>query len=115
MTNCHSELIDRLSKLDAPDREVDREIWEYLFGDKPVDFSMPLMEYTASVDAAIALAARVFPGWHWSIYDTDGVGRCNAQLERPDFTGAEDFDGTGATPAIALLITLLRAKEASNA
>ena len=136
-----TDLITRLSKLDAPDREVDALIVAKL---EPHIFDAPGFTpirpipsfhidpqgdairfdgggimclsyfplYTASVDAVIALTERVLPGWHWSIYDTDGVGRCNAQLERPDFTGAEDFDGTGATPAIALLIALLRAKEA---
>lgn len=129
-----TDLITRLSKLDGPRYTMDVAIalatdfwpkdriqnivynddgdpWVY-FTDGP-DLPLP-PAYTASVDAAIALAERVLPGWHWSIYDTDGVGRCNAQMERPDFTGAEDFDGTGATPAIALLIALLRAKEASN-
>lgn len=122
-----SDLITRLSKLDAPDREVDAQIDRALGLHVDVgEFSGPWTRYpepdhyrqttpyTASVDAAIALAERMLPGWHWSIYDTDGVGRCNAQMERPDFTGAEDFDGTGATPAIALLIALLRAKEASK-
>lgn len=163
-------LITRLSKLDAPDREVDAEIVFDLLASPvgqhkedggPIGYidltdqpswnlglrfpgkdkawfaatrkqikgetllierdnayvlmnSIRVPELTASVDAAIALAERMLPGWHWSIYDTDGVGRCNAQMERPDFTGAEDFDGTGATPAIALLIALLRAKEASK-
>lgn len=127
-------LIDRLSKLEGPDREVDAQIYiqfnipaeragriDYAHGmvgwwpkDGPYVSAVTVPAYTASVDEAIALAERVLPGWHWSIYDTDGVGRCNAQMERPDFTGAEDFDGTGATPAIALCIALLRAKEASN-
>jgi len=107
-------LITRLSKLDTPDREVDGEIWEYMFGDKPVDFSMPLMEYTASVDAAIALAERVLPGRNRTIrkrYRTTN-GLIDGHVYDAHVSGGDVCEG--ANEAIALCIALLRAKEASK-
>ncbi|URQ76207.1 MAG: hypothetical protein NBV76_05450 [Candidatus Ochrobactrum gambitense] len=113
-----SALITRLSKLDAPDREVDALIGKHFFPDEAksfFDFNAPT--YTASVDAAIALAERVLPElspqvgrnvhhkyWHASV--------CRINDNMAD--GIEYYDATHAVPAIALLIALLRAKEALN-
>lgn len=120
-----TDLITRLSKLDAPDREVDAAVFRYLAGN-PTDhwFSFGEDHYTnetvphvtASVDAVIALAERVLPElspqvgrnvhhkyWHASV--------CRINDNMAD--GIEYYDATHAVPAIALLIALLRAKEAS--
>lgn len=144
-----STLIDRLSKLDAPDREVDAEIWlielqsaesdpfggyglaedwryEY---EAEEDGSViqyarngQLMHkidrrsspaFTASVDAAIALAARVLP---------ESVARrlivFNSSPAKAGFDGTPEsgklFYFEAATPAIAACIALLRAKEANH-
>ncbi|RRY11357.1 hypothetical protein [Brucella anthropi] len=110
-----TDLITRLSKLDAPDREVDAEIhslfhetiWKFDDGRK-VFRDIPA--YTASVDAAIALAERELPGkgidllreaiselgkkYHWHI--------C---LKKPEQL---------RELPIQVCIALLRAKEASN-
>ncbi|PQA71600.1 hypothetical protein [Brucella oryzae] len=132
-TICRSDLITRLSKLDAPDREVDAEIMSLFyvrgkrhigaymendFGiDEPVDSDVwidPKTDrwvstsahcFTASVEAAIALAERELPGWHWQ------VDKCGAVLR----SGHALFSTDHSTPAIALCIALLRAKEASHA
>ena len=149
-----TDLITRLSKLDAPDREVDAliaaELEPHIFdapGFTPVrpvpsfrigsegntirfeDGGIMCLSYfhryTASVDAVIALAARVLPGWGWEIAsNTNHIKNClNPEYGKPigkhphwavvaNQSSRKFVDG--ATPAIALLIALLRAKEASK-
>ncbi len=97
-------LIDRLSKLDGPDREVDREIAKTDPGPKP---SMIPFDYTASLDEAIALADRMLPGWGWLAQD---CGTPKALVVNND----EVHQERGATPAIALCIAILRAKEVGH-
>ncbi len=99
-------LIDRLSKLDGPDREVDAEV--HAATNPPLRVGLRfghIPAYTASVDAALALAERVLPGWHWQ------VDKCGAVLR----SGHALFSTDHSVPAIALCIAILRAKEASNA
>ena len=129
-----SNLITRLSKLDAPDREVDAEIcilfqygghnsegatnvrtdpdWDgdLLFEIGNEDCCNPIPKLTASVDAAIALAERVFPKYGRFVR-SDMHGHHAGIFTPYTMTVTE---GSGATPAIALLIALLRAKEASK-
>ncbi|WP_114214183.1 hypothetical protein [Ochrobactrum sp. 3-3] len=133
-----TDLITRLSKLDAPDREVDARIWCEVHGVVYVDHYKLMHEtqvifkekgkrkeqvsgdemphaavYTASVDAAIALAERVLP---------ESVARrliiFNSSPAKAGFDGTPErgklFYYEAATPAIAACIALLRAKEASK-
>lgn len=99
-------LIDRLSKLEGPDRDYDRELMSVLM---PEDFACGTFppQFTASVDAAIALAERVLPDHDFIIGKTNGGLTIHAQV------GPNEME-FGETPAIALCIALLRAKEASN-
>jgi len=113
-------LIDRLSKLDGPDREVDAEI-DRAFGLNVdigaltgpwTDYPKPghyreTSRYTASVDAAIALAERGLPGWTWTLYPTYSEVRYTK-------SPAKGRSAHGANTAIALCIAILRAKEASH-
>lgn len=129
-----TDLIIRLSKLDAPDREVDAEIAVAidLFETQPnkgwpdrLDygrreengsvtwpghgFDQLVPPYTASVDAAIALAERVLPNervWINRIaFDSNHQWRASL---------TDNHVSWGINPAIALCITILRAKEASK-
>lgn len=73
----------------------------------------PVPPFTTSLDAALALAERVLPGWLWNLAaETYG---CDAELFSPR---GECWDGhgpaTGATPALALCIAILRATTASS-
>ncbi|MGC0054573.1 hypothetical protein ACNSPG_16170 [Brucella pituitosa] len=131
-------LIDRLSKLDGPDREVDAEIfcsfngyvlreimdvpfygtmkffnptsrtdqyWSGEYGSEVGELWKRYPEdhhYTASVDAAIALAEKVLPGVDATIRTKHNV----AWLD-----GFRGLVCEGATPAIALCIAILREKE----
>lgn len=135
MTN----LITRLSKLDAPDREVDAEIYilfnipaeragriDYSNGmvgwwpkDGPYVSAVTVPAYTASVDAVIALAERVLPGWYWGITQGDD-GEDATEFQGNVWPSIQPYPaeleqyGYHKFPAIALLIALLRAKEASK-
>lgn len=114
-------LIDRLSKLDGPDREVDAEI-DRAFGlnvdvgaltgpwtdyPKP-DHYRETSRYTASVDAAIALAERVLPGVLWG---RDGSGTMYVLQKASEHLV---YEARHTVTAIALCIALLRAKEAGE-
>nr|DAE48931.1 MAG TPA: hypothetical protein [Caudoviricetes sp.] len=114
-------LITRLSKLDAPDREVDAEIDRafgllvdiYPLSGPMTDYPEPVgytetKHYTASIDAAIALAERVLPGWEYILR------RRFAELRHPS-KFEHDARGYAFNTATALLVALLRAKEASHA
>lgn len=134
-------LIDRLSKLEGPDREADAEIDVLFFGGETVwkqaNYTMEqfpaskraskhhicgyayehVPAYTASVDAAIALARRLWPdvmyrvGNHAEGYDPSLY---LGEILIPGETQRDYFTGVASSDAIALCIALLRAKEASN-
>jgi hypothetical protein len=67
--------------------------------------------YTASVDAAIALAERVLPGANVLI----GWGQTKETKPWARIGVTPSHDATGFNLAIALCIAILRAKEASYA
>lgn len=107
----HSQLIARLEQLTAPDREVDGDLWLHLFKGKPFDTVESGQPFTASVDAALALAEKVLPGWYWlkpNIY--------LMAMYRPGHGDTESVEHTGYHPvnAIALCIAILKAHGASK-
>ncbi|MDH0125472.1 hypothetical protein N7376_15800 [Brucella intermedia GD04153] len=127
-------LITRLSKLDAPDRGMDAEIevavrrieaarsglaeeyWANWQASPDGTVYDPHTRYssnpfTASVDAVIALAKRVFGKVGYSVAETEDDGEAPFAFIH---VNGEAYLGEGAMPAIALLIALLRAKEASH-
>lgn len=135
-------LITRLSKLNAPDRGMDAEIevavrrieaarsglaeeyWANWQASPDGTVYDPHTRYssnpfTASVDAAIALANSVLPGWYWGITQgDDGEDAVEFQgnvwpLIQPYPAELEQY-GYHKFPAIALCIAILRAKEASK-
>lgn len=67
---------------------------------------------TTSLDAALALAERVLPGWSWTVGTRDVPG-CTAVI---DSNGGSPILGEAIapTPALALCIAILRARQASN-
>ena len=112
-------LIDRLSKLDGPDREISCEVISSLISvddHDAKDFYGSGKDYTASVEAAIALAERVLPGWTW--YLGNGVNGSDANGSvagiYPPKSPEDTFKGDHPIAAIALCIALLRAKEVST-
>jgi len=123
-------LIDRLSKLDRPDREVDGEIMQtfdpdlwakaYIRAQEPCGCSKEMAtegakwrapQYTASVDAAIVLAERLFPGTEYEFTNLYNIVRVTIEMngEYGGFHG----EHVNSLP-IAICIAILRAKEASH-
>ena len=137
-------LITRLSKLDAPDREVDAEIevavrrieaarsglaeeyWANWQASPDGTVYDPHTRYssnpfTASVDAVIALAERVLPGWTFEHIGQDYIRARGLEndvmpmgwtVEISD--GSQTAQGQAPTFPLAICIALLRAKEASK-
>lgn len=119
------ELIARLEAAEGPDRAADREIglrldgwYETVYshgeclmvnGDRYPDH--PESEYpsfTESLDAALALAERVLPGWVWMV-ESHRDGRATAWLSEFNAYG-EGEQVLGNSPALALCIAILKAK-----
>lgn len=104
------ELIERLEKATGPDRELDEAI--HAATNKPLRAGLRwgnIPNYTASIDAAVALTERVLPDVGWSVATNRIDRRRVARL----WTGEID-DGkahAGASPAIALCLAILKAME----
>jgi hypothetical protein len=124
-------LLERVKAASGPDRKLDfaifkalgvlvpasaepddEDIWQ--LGDEWCSESCPYpdQEYTADIDAALALVEHCLPGWHWSI--------TGPYLKRRDYAAylclphetSVDFpeaDGRAATPPLAILAALLTA------
>jgi hypothetical protein len=66
--------------------------------------------YTASVDAALALVERVLPGWEFALQverPADGPAIWRVEMGDP----LRHWTSEAATPALALLASMLRAIE----
>nr|WP_313022899.1 hypothetical protein [Brucella intermedia] len=127
-------LITRLSKLDAPDREADAEIYirfnipaeragriDYSNGmvgwwpkDGPYVSAVTVPAYTASIDAVIALAERVLPGKARKIVWQEGKAIVVISQAARLHVVAPTIVQTHSSAAIAACIAILRAKEASK-
>ena len=104
----HSELVARLEGASEGSRELDAEI-DVVFPSPgtPPNYEWPrelVPAYSTSLDAALALASRVLPGWDFIVGRTNGGLTIHAQVG----PGEMQF---GNTPALALCIAVLRAKE----
>lgn len=70
--------------------------------------------FTASIDAAVALAERVLPGWLPSISKSIQRRYWYVELSRVGYGCVKDVDAVHDIPAIALVIAILRAKQAEG-
>jgi hypothetical protein len=124
-------LVARVEKATEGSREMDAEVHIACYGDGALDFGMPTGKggsrvefkyphpyvlarsphYTSSVDAAIALVEKMLPGCNWRIQRQQD--RCHAIINREHAEKHFDIwvDQPGATPALALCGSLLRAIE----
>ena len=68
-------------------------------------------DYTASLDAAVALVDRVLPTWWWAISRTPARGWHEGEVYPPNYDSGDPLCGVGgaSTPALALCIALLKA------
>jgi len=130
------ELLERVKSATGADRETDVVVWLALTPgatretrhvnhwktpyviDETRDATGRLVvipEYTASLDAALALVERALPGVHWSV--TNAAIKPRASVWVPSPLRAYGLrHQSAATPALALLAAMLEAKimEAEN-
>jgi hypothetical protein len=125
-------LIERVRGATEPSRELDRDIAIATFkgcednherarkvlisyGAQPWNFEVSGISgvslrtpepVTSSLDAAIALAERVLPGWAGEV-DFGGTGLQQAWMHEP--SGARSFTSQSSTPALALILAILTA------
>jgi hypothetical protein len=110
------DLIKRLEGATGPDRELDLAVCQvcgifYSYADTPTGpkhISCPA--YTASLDAALALVGEKLPDAAWSVGNRAFGGQAYLMLK----PAAAMFDGIGSSPALAVLIALLKALEADQ-
>lgn len=131
-------LIAKLEAATGPDRELDAEIWletspgatrnliEVKSGtgqwppytiDETRDASGLLIvvpSFTASIDAAVALAERVLPGWSISIGKSVHYGYWLGRTSEVVNGDIISFEAEHSTPSIALVIAILLAKKAEG-
>jgi len=121
-----TDLLERLEVAEAGSRELDLRVFEhfdrvdgqrwteadldYALTDPDLTINPP--HFTTSLDAALALAERVLPGWWWSI-SSERIGEPEP---RPFASGWLSDGETGElhtarakTPALALCIAILKA------
>lgn len=139
----YTDIRARLEAATGPDRELNEEIafairWRPTSGlpatsfaeheakhgyetawtaHAPFRLSWPIPDYTASIDAAIALVEEKLPGWSWRLMNVShgtptGMPKCS--LKHPISSG-RDVPGFARTPALAILTALFAALEANDA
>jgi hypothetical protein len=112
MTN--QSLITRLREAEGADRDLDLELERRFRGEPLYKNLHRVPEYTASLDAALALVAEVLPGCtaiDLTIYKSDGDVDAQALLAMgPNMLEPANHK----SPAIALLIALLQAQGAQE-
>lgn len=120
MTADLSALIARLEAAKVGSRELDWHIaeafdipepWKVAVGIWPPfmersKFDRSIPAFTTSLDAALALAEMVLPGWQVGMWTTKQNAVGSVLREHG---GA--FDATASNPALALVIAILRAKQ----
>lgn len=99
------DLLERVRSATGPDRELDEALRVQLgYPPKP-------WNYTASIDAALALTERVLPGWVWLKKSPKVISLYRPLTDEEDAAKAwaKHYDGTGATAPIAILAATLSA------
>lgn len=137
-----SELIARVEGATGPDRELDALVeiaarneearrtglepkhWAKWVVSRDFWVEDPHTAYepashTRSVDSALALIERVLPGWSWSVRRSGFGDPADAELWNPRLQPSQynSFQATNkfGSPALALILALLKALEATHA
>jgi hypothetical protein len=130
-----SELIERLESATGPNYALEIDIFKYLHPeyadyvqgrgglihpcdgeDVRVQSNVRQPNYTASLDAAVAVADRLLPGWRNSSIKTGDTEYAAYVWEFNDGRQPEAFvEHVKSSRAIALCIAILKAKQAQDA
>ena len=106
-----TELKALLDEAQEPKKEIDRLLYSLECGEvlHPDDFELfwghRRFHYTSSIDAALALVGRKLPGWSIAIEKGRERSACRIRQD----TGAEPYECTAPTPALAILKALVAA------
>lgn len=98
-----AELLRRCEEATGPDRLLASDIGEALHPDEPWPFICA--DYTASIDAALALVSRKLPALHWTVRSV--IGGASAQVG--------DELAFAATAPLAIICALLKALTSEQA
>lgn len=104
-------LIARLDAATGPNVAIDADLQAVLGLPPPnltVGGSKSITRYTRSLEHAAWAVERWLPGWGWVVTSKDKDGKHEATLWATD---GSDFEGRGATPALALLRAALSVEE----
>jgi len=104
-----NDLVERLEAAECGHYGLDDAVWIHcgLILPHPNGAHTHLPPVTTSLDAALALAERVLPGFGFFLRkDKDG---CNCGLVYPDGHFVTPGCGQAPTPAIAMCIAILKA------
>lgn len=128
MTSPLDDLISRVEKAAGPDREIDGEVmrltdpqnWAKACHRASMPSGAPeatilreapwyAPQYTASLDAVVALVERELPDWDWGVETAQAtnVVLYTGYVAQKMRLGPEAY---GPTPTLALLLAFLRAK-----
>lgn len=105
------ELIDALERAEGASRELDRAIELLVLPERVApDPTVPLLAYTASIDAALTLVPE---GWIvlMSVYQDGAEALVHDDRVNPVRLPSQEADA--ATPALALAAAALRARRES--
>lgn len=114
-------LIERVEKATGSNRDLDAEIASIFdpAGDEAAVSEAATLNgrdypdrYTSSIDAVVALIERACGKYDWSLFCDNGAALAGCQPASED--GVDLTDTHGATPALALLLAFLKAKEAEQ-
>lgn len=98
-------LIQRLEEASEGSRELDREVWSFLSDRRQPKPGL----FTASIDAALALAERVLPGSIVDLHIYPDRSFAAVEYEKRLYVSR-----VSAKASIALVIAILKAKESHN-
>lgn len=113
-----SDLLERLEKATGGCAELDNAIYQWAEM-LPVEQRWPVPHYTSSIDATLALAERVLPGWeksHGKVYWSFDLEGKRVWVCRMNYWRSVDFVPRSAAPTLplAICIAVLKAHEASQ-
>jgi len=119
-----TDILKRLKEATGSDRELDAAIfWKLFPGSKPnLHTAMNIPDYTASIDAALALVERMLPGWDLSLFHRHTKSGWMARVRSPSYDlfctnivdGEEHCVPSAPIAILAALFTALEAQDTTH-
>lgn len=114
----YSDIIERLEKATGPEYALDVKIWLDLVekpeGKRDPDMIGRVPNYTASIDAAIALVERMFSPGYYRLEKLKGLPDPHHACWATAGASGQQEDAYAPTAPLALLLALFRALEAKE-